>query len=743
MKTVHIIFNSHIDPIWLWSWRDGLDEVLNTCRYICGLLDRNPDIIYTRGEAWVYEKILQIDPELFERIREHVRAGRWSVVGGWYIQPDCNQPSGFAMQRQIELGKKFFVEQFGHFPKTGYNVDSFGHAATLPRLMSEAGQTSYIMMRPQEHEMSLPANLFRWKEKDGGPEITTFRIASSYCEMVNVEAIQRSLAQMPDGVDHTMCFVGIGDHGGGPTQKMIDWCRENRKGIPEVELVFSSPEKFFSTIQPYVQKLPVVIGELQQHAVGCYTVHHRVKSLLRRTEHQLVQAENILSQSGDKDRPGIQEKLRTAWERVCFHHFHDTLGGTCLPSAYPDVEAQLGQAQAIADEESTMALRRMVTRLPDDVHQRLVFMNASEKSFDDYVEIEPWFDWAPWKSTWGLADEKNELVPYQILGAESGVDSVPPANQIRLLFRMQAEPGERRIFRIVEAGQKSLPAEVRFTESSIRGSHGFSVDVKRIEDGLEFPGSARLPLPLLALYDDPTDTWSHGLRRYERQGGLEAQWEAPFVEDCGPLMASVIQRGRIGASELLGEWRVYHGLPWIEWRLRINWCEKKRILKLEWNLPKITEREDGILGGTLVRPTDGRELPLRDWVRLRTQAGHHLAIIAPEVYALDVDPGKVGLTLLRGAVLACHDPNPGTHLRSVYSDRGETTFCIRFAMGENLNAEALDRVAYGMQRSPLHAEITKGMHTRPARGEYLPLPLQEPIQTICTGMQAGHAPIKR
>ena len=38
----------HLDPIWLWSWRDGLDEVLNTSYYICNLLDRHPVIVFTR-----------------------------------------------------------------------------------------------------------------------------------------------------------------------------------------------------------------------------------------------------------------------------------------------------------------------------------------------------------------------------------------------------------------------------------------------------------------------------------------------------------------------------------------------------------------------------------------------------------------------------------------------------------------------------------------------------------------------
>jgi len=158
--TVHLILNAHLDPIWLWPWQAGLDAAIATCRSACDRLDAHPDIIFTRGEAWIYRQIERVDPELFARIRKHVEAGRWEIVGGWWIQPDCNAPSGFAMKEQIEQGRRFFQDRFGFFPRVGYNVDSFGHAATLPTLMHAAGQDRYVMMRPQEKELELPARLF-------------------------------------------------------------------------------------------------------------------------------------------------------------------------------------------------------------------------------------------------------------------------------------------------------------------------------------------------------------------------------------------------------------------------------------------------------------------------------------------------------------------------------------------------------------------------------------------------------
>lgn len=698
MKTVHIILNAHLDPVWLWSWREGLDEVLNTSHYICRLLDKYPEIIYTRGEAWVYEQIQKIDAPLFERIRAHVRAGRWHIVGGWHIQPDCNLPEGFAMERQIALGKDYFLREFGLFPDVAYNVDSFGHAATLPSYMHAAGQSSYVMMRPQENEMRLPSRLFRWRGYSAGPEVTAFRIAQAYCtpEGMNDEHVLAALSQLPEGISHTMCFAGVGDHGGGPTEEIIRWCIEHHEFRSDVRLEFSTPTRFFQAVRAEAASLPLVVGELQQHAVGCYSVHRPVKLGVRRAEHLLRQAECA----------GVPSStLEPAWKRVCFNHFHDTLGGTCLPSAYEAVQAELGAAYAVADEAAALALRRQVVQMPGDIAQRLVFFNASEQAFDDIIEIEPWLEWTPWQATWGIVDESRQLLPLQTLAPETAFN-----NQTKLLFPLRIAPKETRVIRIVDRKEAPQPPPVSFTTS---------VDLS--DKTLHF-AEGSFPMPRLVLFDDATDTWSHGVDRYPRTNSVSPEWDVVQTLDHGPIMTAFCQSGRIGSSQLRAEWRVYAGFPWVELRLHVLWVEKRRMLKLEWTHPAgIASREDGIMGGSLIRSGDGRELPFRDWTLLRPREGMTaLAMIAPEIFALDGDGQRVGLTLLRSCAMACHEPNPGTDPRTVFSDQGCHTFRFRLLAGNSLTANQLDVLALGLHRPPLHVELTRGMKTRAYRNAYLP-----------------------
>ena len=87
---------------------------------------------------------------MFEEIRQRVREGRWEITGGWLIQPDCNLPSGESFARHALISQRYFKEKFGITAKTGYNVDSFGHNGSIPKLMKNSGMDNYVYMRPMK-----------------------------------------------------------------------------------------------------------------------------------------------------------------------------------------------------------------------------------------------------------------------------------------------------------------------------------------------------------------------------------------------------------------------------------------------------------------------------------------------------------------------------------------------------------------------------------------------------------------
>ncbi|HEY3323708.1 MAG TPA: hypothetical protein VGP72_24855 [Planctomycetota bacterium] len=715
MKTIHVILNAHIDPIWLWPWQSGLDAALATCRSACERLEKHPDIFFSQGEAWVYQQIERVAPDLFERIAAHVKSGRWNLVGGWWIQPDCNLPSDFAMRHQIELGREYFLSRFNIFPTVAYNIDTFGHAACLPRLMRDAGQSCYVMMRPQEHEMDLPARLFRWRGDENGPEVLTFRIAAAYTQgqQITLEHVNAATTNLPPGIEHTMCFVGVGDHGGGPTEAQIAWCRENERAVDGWRLVFSTPDQFFKAIAEQFAALPLVTGELQHHAIGCYTVHRGVKTAVRRAEHLLAQAEIV---STDKRIRRRSEHARhvEAWQHVCFNHFHDTLGGTCIPSAYKQIADQLGAAAAVADEEIHLGLRQMLNHLVGEKLQRLVFFNASDESFNGYAFFEPWLDWRQWQPSWRLLDEQGHPVPCQMMESEATC-----ANLTRILTRLSVAPRQLCVLRVDATSGGTQPGGVGPATAQDPAEIKTPLVGANISAGTLRFASHEVPLPQLQLIDDPTDTWSHGIDRYSEPHGQPttnegcpwhtAEWNPPQLVDRGPLMSSLIQHGRIGRSDLTAEYRVYAEENFAELLLRVFWTERHKVLKLTWSPGQIIQRTDGVMGGALIRECAGKERPLRDWTLLELKDSPRAGIVCPDVFALDATPERVRLTLLRSPLLAHHDPHPAAAARVTVADQGEHTFRFRFFVSPELSNTVLDNHALMLQRPLIFADLTRGM----------------------------------
>ena len=218
---IHFVGNAHLDPIWLWRWQEGCGEVLQTFRSAIDRLKEFDDFIFTCSSAAYYDWVEQIDPELFSEIRDMVKKGRWVPVGGWWVQPDCNMPSGESFARHALYSQLYYFKKFGRICKTGYNVDSFGHCGNLPQLLTNSGMRTYVMMRPGMHENpDIPEKLFWWDGVDGS-RVLTYRLSDGYGH-TGTQNIAYELdkigAMLPEKQHDLMLFGGVGNHGGGPTR---------------------------------------------------------------------------------------------------------------------------------------------------------------------------------------------------------------------------------------------------------------------------------------------------------------------------------------------------------------------------------------------------------------------------------------------------------------------------------------------------------------------------------------------
>ena len=331
MKLLHMIGNAHIDPVWLWQWPEGYQEVRATFQSAIDRLEEYPDFVFTSDSVVFFQWVEETDPALFERVRERIADGRWQVIGGWWLEPDCNIPAGESYVRQALYGQRYLQDRFGIAATTGANLDSFGHNATIPQLLRGAGMDSYVFLRPGPNEKELEGPVFWWESPDGS-RVLAYRIPHEYCAPRDDLGghLEKALAELPDDQEELMVFYGVGNHGGGPTKANLESiARLNRGGeLPPLEL--SSVRSYFDSVSGNGD-LPVLRGELQHHSAGCYTTHSPIKRWNRRAENLLLRAEKW---SAVADRLGAQgyarEELTEAWKLLLFNQFHDTLAGTSI-----------------------------------------------------------------------------------------------------------------------------------------------------------------------------------------------------------------------------------------------------------------------------------------------------------------------------------------------------------------------------------------------------------------------------
>ncbi|MBN1808333.1 MAG: hypothetical protein JW909_04640 [Planctomycetes bacterium] len=708
--TVHMIGNAHLDPVWLWNQPSGVDEALATCRTACDILDEYPEMVVTRGEAWVHQVVRQLSPATFERIKAHAATGRWAVVNGWWIQPDCNLPSAASFRKHAEISKAWFRKHLGVDVTVGYNVDSFGHTAALPALLRETGFDSYVFMRPGEHEKKLPAYLFEW-QSPAGQSVTAFRITDPYT-IHRVDqlqpAIEKTLGDANREIGHTMCFYGVGDHGGGPTREQVEWILEHRDFSGDVELKLSCPQAFFDAVRKSPVKLPAVRDELQYHAVGCYSVVHVAKQEMRRAETLCERAERLAENNPGDAPPDANKTIEAAWEKVLFNQFHDILAGSSIESAYEHARDDFGLAKSTARDVITHITRRHALKLPPCGHQRLVLANTGERDFSGLVHVEPWIHWTQKHLPLTLCERDGapiitqETRPYAATPGMKGI-----------LVPVQISAASVKEIELRHEEPAKAPAGLKASSRSIYNGLLKATFGNSGPSSLACGGTELLAGPMrIAAFEDMSDTWSHDIPGFEGEQKGEFKGRARWnVIDSGALRAAAAADMTMGRSSLCWIVTADRDETILRMKIRLNWTGRHRIVKLV--VPpafKVEKRIDGIQESVLERRLNGWEYPVLDFVSV-SGGSVGLAVVTRDAFSGDVQPdGTVRLTLLRCPPYAHHQPlKLAENHGFAYTDQGEHVYEISLVVMNGVNLDAVRDEIYRLSHPVVVTETTLGM----------------------------------
>lgn len=427
----HLIANAHLDPVWLWDWREGLNEIVNSTRTLLVLMDEFPELTVVRGETLFYTFLEREVPDVFARVVELVNAGRWEPVGGTFVQADHNLPSTETLRRQFETGQSYFRSRFGRQTSVAWAPDAFGHSAGLPEVFAASGISYFAHCRPFASTFPLDQPAYWWLGQ-GGARILSYRSPIDwYCNERN--SLPERLDQYRRASEHfqlssTAVYIGLGNHGGGPTRRMLHELRSWMRDNPDIELVHSGLNAFFKDVEQELVtrpelKLPEYRGELGYCLRGCYASVAKFKFPYRKTEHALLRAGKIaMMASLHSERLLDTSPLDAAWKTILFNSFHDILPGSSIERAYQDQLAQIGGAADLAQRIEFAALNRLArtldTSVPsaDDDEPTLVpFLVCNPHSFQvaRTIEFEVQLDWRPL-----VGVKPTDVLPLEVLDAD-------------------------------------------------------------------------------------------------------------------------------------------------------------------------------------------------------------------------------------------------------------------------------------------------------------------------------------
>lgn len=679
MKKLFLVCNAHLDPVWLWDWQEGATAAVATFRTAAEICEETDGFVFCHNEALLYQWVEEYDPVLFRRIQTLVAAGKWHIMGGWFLQPDCNAPSGESILRQVITGRKYFRKHFSAEPKVAVNVDTFGHSRGLVQILKQCGYTGYVFMRPEKERRELPARNFLWEGFDGS-QLLTHRLDRSY---------RSFLGQAVDDVtdwcktereeDISLFTWGIGNHGGGPSREDVAGLDAWMQQHPELSACHSTPETFFDALEASGKEFPVFSDDLRPVFVGCYTSQARLKRLHRQLENRLYATEKLLSAASAQGLISYPEaELKEAERDLLFCEFHDILPGTTIPEGEAGATSTLHHGLEILSRlqlRGAMALLAGQEKaLPEQTPVFIYNPHPYPVTGDFTFEIMPSDqNWSQTVRNTVTVRRNGELVPSQ--------EEKPSVNmnldwRKRVTIHATLDPSSMNRFDCAfELRPCEKQPDVTFPQGQFLFDNGemqLRINAKTgLVDSYRVNGTEYL-LPAAfcpVAYQDIADPWHMDGNRFTEKIGTFRPVEPKQVSrysDSAQLTASAVRIVEDGPVRTLVEAE----FAWNSSRIiqtytlpksgtaftisqKIIWNEADTMLKLE--IP--TQISGTYLGqglfGSGELPHDGTECVSQKWCGLFGDT-HALTVSNTGIYGSHCVDGTISLSLLHSPAYAAH-----------------------------------------------------------------------------------------
>ncbi|NMM97744.1 alpha-mannosidase [Bifidobacterium olomucense] len=335
------IGHAHIDSAWLWPVRETRRKVARTVSNVLALMDEDPDFKYAMSSAQQYEWLEAEHPDLFRRMMERVKEGRFIPVGGMWVESDNMIPAGESLVRQITFGRRYFKKHLGVEPRGVWLPDSFGYTGSWPQIARRAGFDWFLTQKISWNDTTkFPHHSFMWEGVDGTRILTHFPPSDTYCSSMSMHELMYSQRNFLDKdlSRNAILLYGFGDGGGGPTREMTARIRRDRDlaGTPKID--FGTPDELFDRVRKDIVddargETPVFKGELylELHR-GTLTAQQDMKRGCRNEESMLRVTEYLCAAARIKNPDYVypREEMDRIWKTLLLNQFHDILPGSAI-----------------------------------------------------------------------------------------------------------------------------------------------------------------------------------------------------------------------------------------------------------------------------------------------------------------------------------------------------------------------------------------------------------------------------
>jgi len=179
-----------------------------------------------------------------------------------------------------------------------------------------------------------------------------------------------------------------------------------------------------------------------------------------------------------------------------------------------------------------------------------------------------------------------------------------------------------RVYRVASRRSPEVDRSLQADDSSVENDHfrlsvdpetGFVASLYDKERQIEvFGGPAARPVVL----EDPSDTWSHDVVRFDDEAGSFSAERIRLVEH-GPVKAVLRVESRYGSSRLVQDFTVYAALDRIDVNVTVDWREQFKALKLRFPVDlDLVRATCEIPYGSIEREVDGAEQPGQGGIEL-------------------------------------------------------------------------------------------------------------------------------